>query len=906
VEAELISHYRILRKLGGGGMGVIYEAEDTKLARRVALKFLPEKTAQDPAAFERFLREARAASALNHPGLCTIHAIEEHEGRTFLVMELLEGESLDQLLARGPVPLSQVVDLGIQAADALDAAHKKGIVHRDIKPANLFLTSRGQLKILDFGLVKLLKERKESDSGETLVETAATHLTSPGIAVGTVAYMSPEQARGEDLDGRSDLFSLGSVLYQLATGQHPFPGATTAVIFANILHAAPAAPISLNPDVPPELERIFNKALEKDPELRYQIAAEVRADLKRLQREMDPTRAAAGTSPLFAPSTASTRVAAATPSPESAPRGSFALIAAAGKHKFGTGLLSLIVVAVLVAAGFGVYSLLEENHHYPFQHFAISNVTNNGHVPLAAISPDGKYLLYAREENGLQSLWLRHIASGSTTQVVEPAATHYSGLTFSPDGSYLYFVRRDEAEHTISYLYQAPMLGGTPHVVVKDVDSPVVFSPDGHHLAFLRQRHDSPTYDLIMANSDGTGEKYIFQKRPLNSDSYSLSWSPDGKTIVIPIVQPSRNAVGGLLNVDIAADKERVFGESHDRIYFDPVWLPDGSGLIVTSALSDTANLQAQLGFVGYPGASFRALTDDTNNYSNPSIASDGLTLVVTESRAHYQIAIAPASAPDQLKDIPLQSHLIVWRWDWMPDGRLALPQGGDIKLVAPDGSETIVLADPHRVPDQVVSCSGAIVFRQFGRGAAAAANLWRMDASGANQKQLTFGLNEEDPHCSKDNKWVYYIDHNDNDYIKRVPLAGGSPETVVSAALADFALSPDGKEIASLEVREFDHKLVLRLDSTEDHKTQYFGIDQRASYGISFSPAGRSIVYTVQDKGVDNLWEQPLDGTPPRELTHFASERIRQFAYSPDGSKIAIERGHVESDAVLLRDTRN
>ncbi|HUL15066.1 MAG TPA: protein kinase [Terriglobales bacterium] len=907
MDDQLISHYHILRKLGGGGMGVIYEAEDTKLSRRVALKFLPEATAKDPATLERFLREARAASALNHPGICTIHAIEEHEGKTFLVLELLEGESLEQLLARGLVPLSQVVDVGIQAADALDAAHKKGIVHRDIKPANLFLTARGQLKILDFGLVKLLKEQKDSDSGETLVESTPTHLTSPGIAVGTVAYMSPEQARGEDLDGRSDLFSLGAVLYQMSTGQHPFPGATTAVIFANILHSAPAAPISLNPEIPPELERILNKALEKDRDLRYQVAAELRADLKRLQREMDPTRVSPGSGSLFASSTVSGRVSAApaTPPAGSQAQGSSALIVAAGKHKFRTGLISLTVLAVLLAAGFGIYSLYQSNRYLPFQHFAINNITNNGHVPLAAISPDGKYLLYAMEEDGLQSLWLRHIASGSTTQVVEPAATRYAGLTFSPDGSYLYFVRRDEAEHTISILYQSPMLGGTPHILVRDVDSPVVFSPDGHHLAFLRQLHDSPTYDLVMANSDGTGEKYIFQKKTLNTDSYALAWSPDGKTIVIPVVQPTATAIGGFLAVDVAAGSERIFGESRNHDFYDPVWLPDGSGLIASFALSDTGGFQSQLGLVSFPDAMFRAITDDTNDYSYPSIAADGRTLVVTQSQEHFDVAIAPASDPDQLKTVPLQSHQMLFRWNWLPDGRLVLPQGGAVKVVSPDGAETVLLSDSKHIVDQATSCPGdVIVFRQIGRGGGAAANLWSMDASGSNQKQLTFGLNEENPHCSSDGKWVYYVDHNDNRYIKRVPLSGGSPETVVNSAIGDFALSPDGKQIASLEVREFDHKLVLRLDSTDDHKTQYFGIDQRASYGIAFSPDGKSLVYTVRDKGADNLWSQDFSGAAPRQLTHFSAEHIWEFAYSPDGTKTAIERGHVESDAVLLRDT--
>lgn len=284
MEEQLIGHYKILRKLGGGGMGIVYEAEDTKLGRRVALKFLPEDKHHDSESHQRFFREARAASALNHPGICTIYAIEEHNGRTFIAMELLEGKALDELIRLGPQPLSRTLELGIQIADALDAAHKKGIVHRDIKPANIFVTDRGQAKILDFGLAKLVAGHGD----ETAIHDAdATHLTSPGLAVGTIAYMSPEQARGEDLDARTDLFSLGAVLYQMITGKHPFPGSASAVVFENILRNTPASPVSLNSEVPPEFERILNKALEKDRDCRYQVAAELRADLKRLLREVD-------------------------------------------------------------------------------------------------------------------------------------------------------------------------------------------------------------------------------------------------------------------------------------------------------------------------------------------------------------------------------------------------------------------------------------------------------------------------------------------------------------------------------------------------------------------------------------------------------------------------------------------
>jgi len=902
---ETIAHYKILRKLGSGGMGVVYEAEDTKLGRRVALKFLPEATHRDPQSLERFLREARAASALNHPGICIIHAIEEHDGRTFIAMELLEGQTLDKLIPLGSLPVPRTIDIGIQLADALDAAHKKGIIHRDIKPANIFVTERSTVKILDFGLAKLLPEHHANLAGETLDDPETLLLTSPGTAVGTISYMSPEQARGEELDARSDLFSLGAVLYQMATGKQPFPGTTSAVVFDNILHNAPMPPVTLNPNVPSELMRILNKALEKDRDVRYQVAAELRADLKRLQRELDyrkatPVPASSGriSTPLSTP-------AAQPAEPPRSPSSSSVLIAAASKNKFGTGLALAAALLLFVAAAFGIYSLVWRTQHLPFEKVKIENLTNSGHVFLTRLSPDGKYLLLVSEENGLQSLWLRHIPTGSNTQVVAPFATRYAGLTFSPDGDYIYFVRRDEEEQSIASLYLAPLLGGTPRLMIKDVDSPIAFSPDGQHFAYLHQHEDSSLMDLYLVHKDGSPDRALFNHKPISTDSLTLTWSPDGKTILIPVVQPTPNDFGGFVAVDAASGEQKLAAPAKDRAYFDPSWMPDGNGVLVSASLAETGFERTQLGIVSYPGGEFRLLTTDTNRYLHPSLASDGRTIAASQAQLKFELGVAPASSPDSVQPVPLSSRLSIWRWDWMPDGRLVIPQGPDIRIVSTAGSESVVASNMRHPPDQAASCGGGkyIVFRQFGGVSGVATNLWRIDAGGTNLKQLTFGLNESDPECSLDGKWVYYVDRGDNRYLKRIYLEGGLAETIVYAPTGLYALSPDGKTIVKDEVRDSDHQLMLALYSIEEKKKSYIEYDQRALRGFAFLPDGKSVAYVVREKAVDNLWARPVDGSPSRPLTHFTSESIYAFRYSPDGAKIAIERGHTESDAVLLRD---
>jgi eukaryotic-like serine/threonine-protein kinase len=858
---QTVSHYRIVEKLGGGGMGVVYKAEDPRLGRFVALKFLPDELARDAQSLERFRREARAASALNHPNICAVYDIGEDNGRAFIVMEFLDGLTLKHRIENHPLRLEQICDLGMQIADALDAAHSRGILHRDIKPANIFVTSRGTVKVLDFGLAKL--EPRAEMAGRNTQPTAASdvNLTSPGTAMGTVAYMSPEQARGEALDARTDLFSFGVVLYEMTTGRQPFAGGTSAVVFNQILERRPAKPSTLNPQVPGRLEEIIDKTLEKDRDLRCQSAAELRGDLKRLKRDSESGRT----------------VAAAVAAPETRVR-------AGGTT--GRGLIAAVGLVAL-AAGFlaGHFTARPAPLTPPMYH---QLTFRHGGIRMARFSSDGKTMLYsgAWEENPIEVFTTRPESPESRPFGLKGAEVQ----SVSAQGEMAVLLRSHNVEPYINIgtLARVPLGGGAPREVLEGVQW-ADWSPDGTAFTVVRDMEGQNRLEYPIGKVLYKTAGWISHPRV----------SPDGKWVAF-LDHPERRDDQGFVAIVDAAGNKKVLSQAWESVQ-GLAWSPRGDEVWFSSAKVGNGRF---LNAVTLSGKE-RLLAREPGTLTLQDVARDGRVLLTRDVQRVGMVGIAPGASKE--------SDLSWLDWsaptDLSPDGKTLLflesGEGGgenySVYVRQTDGSPAVrlgdgaayalspdqkwVIAGSVRSPmDSTLLPTGAGESRKLPHGAVTLVRArWMPDG-----KRFVFIGNEKDHGLRL---WVQSVEGT-------TPTAI-SPEGTLAT---QWAVSPDGKMVAA---------------ALSDHKGYLFPVDggeARAIPGfpegyipVGWTADGRSVfIYTpgelpakVQRLDIGTGQKQVWKELMPADAAGITD--MGPILITPDGRSYVYEYGRTLSDLYLV-----
>ena len=896
---ERISHYKILKKLGEGGMGEVYLAEDTKLTRKVALKVLPEGVAGDRKRLNRFLQEARLAANLNHPHICTIYEIDAGGETPFLAMELVEGETLAEKIRARALDLHEILDITSQIADALDEAHRGNIIHRDIKSSNIIINRRGQVKVLDFGLAKIISE-------EVSEQDVTRAKTEDGMLVGTVQYMSPEHALGKKLDGRTDLWSLGVLVYEMVTGRLPFRAATQAGTFDEILHKTPPLPTEINPNIPAEFENIIFKLLEKDRDFRYQTASDLLADLRRLRRAVGDITS--DSNEAVKPSTAEIRTATAVNIPRHSE-----VRAPQNSNFWLKTVVAVLALTILGGIGYAVW------HNTPNKVVRVSSFetgvstrqTNLGKVVNAVISPDGNYVVYVTDEGARQSLWLKQTATGSVVQIVAPSENVYQGLAISPDNVWVYYNVWDR--NSVGEIYRVPALGGAAQKIVHDCMPGVSVSPDGKRLTFVRSDDKNKRFLLLTTGADGTGERTIHELP--ETFAFSPLFSPNGASIAFGMFGGEGSRYPQLAEIPADGGDIKVIWKNEQN-NFQPnrfVWLPDKSGFLIT--LSNSREFQSQIWQIDYASGNLRQITRDSNSYGALSITADGKNLLAVQQDFLLSVWIVPAN--NSSADTPSQARRVTEGktegvgLSWTPDNRIVYVSnvGGssEIWIMNEDGSGKRQLTS-DKIPKLTpcVTGDGKYIFYNINgndRGGAA-----RIDIDG---KNLKFLENKWNVGCAPASSDIAYFSAGPAGHAEffRDSAELNSPQSLSTKGLQDFTLAPDGKSAAYVTWEETKRINVGEVLSLKDQSVKTFTYPTTAvqkysenQFVLRWTADGKNLSFVNDESGYANIWLLPLNGDKPKRITNFNDNFIFSFAWSPDGKRLAVSRGTLTSDAVIFK----
>jgi eukaryotic-like serine/threonine-protein kinase len=922
-----LSRYEIRKKIGSGGMGEVYLAHDEQLDRLVALKVLLPEFFSNQERIQRFKLEARAASALNHPNIITIYEIGEETEKLFIATEYVDGVTVREKIAAGKLTLLDAIKIAEQVADALAVAHEAHIVHRDIKPENIMIRRRdGYVKILDFGLAKPTFRHPAGAEDKTLklVQTQA------GMVIGSVRYMSPEQARGKEIDERSDIWSLGVVLYEMLSGRNPFDGETVSDSLAALIHIEP-------PDlenIPEDLNKIVKKALRKNAAERYQSIKDFAEDLKELRSQIEHNSVELKAYQAAALSSTSTINRQDTSEGKTLIHQTFSLekptVELENKTQLVTGerrrKFSFLPVIILGLAGIlalGAWYFQPFSKTKPesrFESIQISRITENGRAGFPAISPDGKYVAFVNNEGGLRSLTVRQVATGSSVQVVPPTNLNFFPPTFSNDGNYIYYTLVDKAVGT---LYQVPSLGGSPKKLILDVDSKVNFSPDGKRLAFKRHDPDKNTDTIIVANSDGTDAQPLINTAETSQKVFTeISWFPNGEKLLVGSVERIFNDGTESVNLITVSLKDKRIEKFGDKTWINANsfgWLKDGSGVYMLAKKSQQE--QSQIWFLSFPEGEARQITQDSSGYVLMSYAADNNTIAALKSDIISSLWALDLQSKQQTQITPESRDMIGANGvKQLPDGKLLVSktEGIDNNFWTIDESgknETEFRKESGYDIQPVIAPDGRYIV--FCSNQSGTFRLWRMDADGKNAVQLTDSSEGFDvrPSISPDNKTIIFERRFEDRFRSRLMKisidGGGQPQEIFPESQTSNAfpsVSRDGKLLAytaqSFDTKNLIFHSALKIASIEGENIKPLEkeINQNIGVGYQWTNDNKGLIYLNKD-GIPNLFQAPLDKRVPKQLTNFNSGVILNFDSSRDGKRLFIVRGIVNADLILIKD---